>query len=706
MSSIGSRTIVQRSWMAAILVGVLLGLAPAPARAQVADAVIEVFAQDESQAVLPGVTVTVLRPDTGFTQNSVTDGTGVVRFIALQPGTYNVKVELVGLHHGQPGGRHAARRPDGEADADARQVAKVGRDGERRRPRRRWSTSTRPTRPRTSCPSRSSRCRSANRDFQQLAFLAPGVQRERGGFRFVDEPAGHRRRRQREPVDDPRRRRRLHRPDAGPGARASSARTRSASSASSPTGSTPRSAGRPAARCRLSPSRARTTCTGRRSASSATMRCGRKGELDKQKNDYSRQQFGGTIGGPIVKDRTHFFGSFEQVERRQHRAVPAAAAAYASLAADLADPRRPVALLRRRRSPDQRRAELPRQVRLRALPPGELPRGRRGGRDRTACSSTATTGTSPSRTAGRSATRSLNQLSVQVGQRKFDEPNNSQRARRVVLGRQHPRRSAPTSSGDQTDTGKIFEIRDTFYTRIGSGKWAQDLKFGGALAVRQGRRGTSRSTRRAWMIYLNDTRLFPLPLHLRQGRERVVDHDEPGLGLRAGRLPARADGHHQRRPAVRPRHQRQQPGLHEPRDADGAGPRHEQLPAPRRVLVGPRWQRPARRSAAALGLFTGRFLLVPAHSELQQNSYTGYIIAAARQRRALGLPAFALDPNNPHDDRHRRCRTTPARIDDELVNPFATQVTAGYTVRLGTRASTPTSRASTSRATTRSSSAT
>ena len=34
--------------------------------------------------------------------------------------------------------------------------------------------------------------------------------------------------------------------------------------------------------------------------------------------------------------------------------------------------------------------------------------------------------------------------------------------------------------GDQIDTGKIFEVRDTFFLRLGSGKWAHDLKFGGA----------------------------------------------------------------------------------------------------------------------------------------------------------------------------------------------------------------------------------
>jgi hypothetical protein len=33
------------------------------------------------------------------------------------------------------------------------------------------------------------------------------------------------------------------------------------------------------------------------------------------KNDYSRAQFGGTVGGPIVRDKVHFFGSYEGTRR-------------------------------------------------------------------------------------------------------------------------------------------------------------------------------------------------------------------------------------------------------------------------------------------------------------------------------------------------------------------------------------------------------
>ena len=45
--------------LAALIIGASLMLFPALASAQIADAVIEVLAQDESKAMLPGVTVTV-----------------------------------------------------------------------------------------------------------------------------------------------------------------------------------------------------------------------------------------------------------------------------------------------------------------------------------------------------------------------------------------------------------------------------------------------------------------------------------------------------------------------------------------------------------------------------------------------------------------------------------------------------------------------
>jgi hypothetical protein len=45
-------------------------------------------------------------------------------------------------------------------------------------------------------------------------------------------------------------------------------------------------------------------------------------KLTRIKPDSNRQQFGGTFGGPVVKDRTFFFLSYEQLRRREFRTVP------------------------------------------------------------------------------------------------------------------------------------------------------------------------------------------------------------------------------------------------------------------------------------------------------------------------------------------------------------------------------------------------
>ena len=52
---------------------------------------------DPSKAVLPGVTVTVTNAETGITRISATDGEGRYAILALPPGTYTVRVELSGF---------------------------------------------------------------------------------------------------------------------------------------------------------------------------------------------------------------------------------------------------------------------------------------------------------------------------------------------------------------------------------------------------------------------------------------------------------------------------------------------------------------------------------------------------------------------------------------------------------------------------------
>ena len=79
-----------------VVVGVLLALA-APLLAQGALAEVNGTAADQSGAVLPGVTVTLIEETTGLVRTVVTNETGRWVVPALQPGRYTVRAELAGF---------------------------------------------------------------------------------------------------------------------------------------------------------------------------------------------------------------------------------------------------------------------------------------------------------------------------------------------------------------------------------------------------------------------------------------------------------------------------------------------------------------------------------------------------------------------------------------------------------------------------------
>ena len=82
------------------------------------------------------------------------------------------------------------------------------------------------------------------------------------------------------------------------------------------------------------------------------------------------------------------------------------------------------------------------------------------------------------------------------------------------------------------------------------------------------------------------------------------------------------------------------------------------------------------------GIFTGRYLLVPLFTELQQNGITGRITYTNANGALLGFPQFTLDPNNPQNT---GIRSKPAigLLAPELKAPQSTQATLGFTTRLG-----------------------
>src|SRR3989441_10111916 len=77
-----------------VLFVLLLGTVSVLAQTQ---AVISGVIRDGSGAVIPGATITVTNPATNFVRSAVSNEAGVYSFPALQPGGYNIKLELPGF---------------------------------------------------------------------------------------------------------------------------------------------------------------------------------------------------------------------------------------------------------------------------------------------------------------------------------------------------------------------------------------------------------------------------------------------------------------------------------------------------------------------------------------------------------------------------------------------------------------------------------
>jgi len=83
------------------IVVLALGAAPSAASAQATTGTITGAVTDESKAVLPGVSVHVQNVETGVTRALVTDALGHFRALELPPGVYKVTVELTGFSTSQ-----------------------------------------------------------------------------------------------------------------------------------------------------------------------------------------------------------------------------------------------------------------------------------------------------------------------------------------------------------------------------------------------------------------------------------------------------------------------------------------------------------------------------------------------------------------------------------------------------------------------------
>jgi hypothetical protein len=652
-----------------------LWLAPAPSlAAQVADAVIEVTAVDESGAALPGVTVTLARPDTGFQQTIVTDSVGVARGVALPPGSYTVRIELPGfativeerviVRVGQIARMNVTMKVAQVAET----ISVVGQATLVDVFKTDSSTNI--------VPEQIESLPVQDRDFQRLAFLTPGVQRERGGNRFIGNG-----------------------PVIGAAGNASQAtimvdgvdftdpalglaRARFSQDAISEfrviaNRFDPEIGGSAGGALSIVTKSGTNDLKGTAFGFFRDQSLKAKGALDLQKNDYSRQQWGGTLGGPIARDQTHYFLSFEQINEAAIQLFRPGGA-FTSQAADLPFPLNQSLVfggVDHKMNADQNLRikfvyEHYRQQNFRSGGVSDLSAGMNLNRDN--WNITAMHGW----TVGGGA---LNQLAFQVGRRKFQEPNNSA-ALAEWFSSGNTLQTGANIVGDQNDTGDIVEVRDTFFKHVGAGRWSQDLKFGGAL----------QHVKDYWnfpvyprglMLYFADTRAVPLVYVGTSG----TPNDTVTTNLISGFLQTEF------RPIAR---LSVNLGARYDLDTDGNNPDFTSplMPTARgrdtnniQPRAGLSWDvtgtgRHVVRMGA--GMFTGRYLLVPAHIERMQNGFTGLIIQQRLNGLVVGLPALALDPANPTNTGIALARDA-ARNADSFVNPYSNQVTGGYIVKLG-----------------------
>ena len=671
----------QLSWSGAADAGLALALmalmavlAVHPLAAQVSTGTLQVTVVDENKAPLPGVSVQVASTDRGLKRLSVTDAHGLVLVPALPPGSYRVRAELEGfavveeegltLRVGQTARVVIGLQPkvSGAITVTAKApLVDVYKS----------DTST------NIVPEQIEQLPVPNRDFEKLAFIAPAVQRERGGFRFIqggpvigsvgnasqstimvdgvdftDQALGLARTRF---SQDAIREFRVitNRFDAEIGNSAGGALSIVTKSGSN-------------------------EMHGTAFAFYRDHNLRTKGDLEQENNTFQRYQTGFTLGGPIVKDRTHYFLSSEYINE-DNTTLFRPGGAFAGLAKDVDHPFNQFLGF----------ASIDHQINPSNTLTGELVYERyRENNFRVGGVCDVSCGQSLDRdnwnlilghTWVISDTR-LNELHFQLGNRKYDEPANSH-----VVGEWFSSgttlQTGTNITGGILGDGDYYAARDVYHWHIAAPGGDHDLKFGGNVQ-RIVEESDIPIYPEGLFIYLTDDRTLPLVYAFREGSADVKKHTtlwgafiqddwrvRPNLTLSLG--------------------------LRYDLDTAGNNPgfRHPLEPGKRDVdtnNIQPRtsftWD--VRNDGGTvirggIGQFTGRYLLVPAFAELQQNGISGQILRSNLNGLVLGLPpAFWLNPADPQHS------GIPLPADSTLLArsleaPEATQASLGVTQKLG-----------------------
>ncbi len=655
-----------RPLRAATLLVLVFFLAAAQALAQVDKATIEAVALDQARSPLPGVTVTVARPETGYSALAVTDAAGTARFLSLQPGSYQVSFQLEGfapvkerkvnLLVGENANLSVTMQPQSSetitvsADAPVVDVHKT-------------DSST------NIVPEQIESLPVPDRDFQRLAFIAPGVERERGAFRFISGG-----------------------PVIGAGGNASQAtilvdgvdftdpalglaRTRFSQDA--------------IREFRVIQNRFDTEIGGSAGgALSIITKSGTNdlhgnvfgfyrpnalrstGKLDPRKGPFTRDQIGGTLGGPIVRDKLFFFGSLERVhEKNSVLFFPTSSfldhpfdqtLVFGALNSQLNDKQTAAAHVVYERYDEDN---------FRAGGVADASYGQTLTRRNWNATFEHNAVVSPA---------SSNEARMQFGSHKYEEPTNST----TVAEWFNSGNSFQTGGnilGDLLGKGSTWEVRDTLYHHLSLGRSTHDLKAG-ASAQHVTERSRIDTYAYGLFIYLTGDRSLPLAYAYGVGSSDVETHTNlyGGFVEDAWRPSAKSVINL---------------GLRYDVDTNGnnAGFTHPLIPNPRPRDTNnyqPRFSfsydltgTGSNVIRGGAGRFTGRFLLVPALQELQQNGVTGRVTYTRVNGALFGIPALALDPAHPTTT---GIPSKPAIIllSPDFKNPESDQASLGWTSRV------------------------
>ncbi len=662
-------------WIALAAV-LALTFASLPAAAQTATASLDVVALDGSGGPMPGATVGVRRPDTGFSRTSTTGSAGTASFAALPPGAYDVTVTLSGfapverkgvvLLVGQSGKISATLQ--GQRSESVNVVASVPLVDVFKS-----DSSTNIT------PEQIKDLPTPDRDFQNLAFITPGVERERGAFRFITGG-----------------------PVVGGGGNASQstilvdgvdftdpalglAKAKFSQDAISEfrvisNRFDAEVGGSSGGAINVVTKSGTNTLAGSAFGfyRGASLRA--KGAREQDTSvDYQRNQFGFTLGGPIVKDFTHFFASFEQINSTTP-ILFRPQGAFVSRATDVSHPFHQSlgfgSVDHSFSSSNQLTAKIEydryRENNFRVGGVADISYGQELQRDNWNVTLGDTATLSPT---------AVNELRGQYGSRKYFEPTNTTGVPADWFSSGNTLQTGPNILGDLLGEGDQWELRDTINVHLSGGSGSHDVKAGAGVqrVVDRSRIDTYQN---GLFLWLTDTKALPLAYAYGVGSADVKanttrlagflqDEWKPTsrlsvtLGLRYDvDLNANdPDFHHSLVPNGRKVDTTNfQPRLGFSYDVTGAG------------------QYVAR---GGVGIFTGRYLLVPLFSELQQNGEVGGRVTFTRLNGALfGIPALTLDPAHPTTT-GIPSKPAIALLGPDLKAPQSTQATLGFTARLG-----------------------